>query len=137
MKLDVSRSSQVEIVEPQPGLTFLVIDGRHTFVEKDGALIPFVGSQPTLALLPSAYIDEGAIKYILKGADVMRPGIVRYDQWGEKETLVVVRDDKKGRGLAVGRASVPSEEMAGLSKGVSIRNLHHAGDGFWESYKLI
>ncbi len=137
MKLDVSRSSQVEIVEPQPGFRFLVIDGRHTFVEKDGSIIPFVGSQPTLALLPSAYIDEGAIKYILKGADVMRPGIVRYDQWGEKDALVVVRDDKKGRGLAVGRTSVPSEEMAGLSKGVSIKNLHHAGDGFWESYKLI
>jgi len=137
MKLDVSRSSQVEIVEPQPGFTFLVIDGGYTFLEKDGAIIPFVGSQPTLALLPSAYIDEGAIKYILKGADVMRPGIVRYDQWGGSDTLVAVRDDKKGRGLAVGRTSVASEEMAGLSKGVSIKNLHHAGDGFWESYKLI
>jgi len=137
MKLGVSRSSQVEIIEPQDGLRFLVIDGKHTFLEKDGLLVPFVGSQPTVALLPSAYIDDGAIKYILKGADVMRPGIVRYDQWGEKDALVVVRDEKKGRGLAVGRANIASEEMAGVAKGVSIRNLHHAGDGYWEAYKLI
>jgi len=137
MKLDMSRSAQVEIVEPGPGFRFLLIDDKYTFVEKDGSLIPFVGSQPTLALLPSAYIDEGAIKYILKGADVMRPGIVRYDQWGGRDALVVVRDDKKGRGLAIGRTTVPNEEMAGMTKGVSIKNLHHAGDGFWESYKLI
>jgi PUA domain protein len=137
MKLDVSRSSQVEIVEPETDLKFLVIDGKHTFVEKDGSLVPFVGSQPTLALLPSVYIDDGAIKYILKGADVMRPGIIRYDQWGGKDALVVVRDEKKGRGLAIGRANVSSEDMAALSKGISIKNLHHAGDRFWESHKQI
>jgi PUA domain protein len=137
VKLDVSRSSQVEIIEPEPECRFVVVDGKHTFVEKEGALIPFVGSQETLALLPSAYIDDGAIKFILKGADVMRPGIVRYDQWGGKDVLVVVRDEKKGRGLAIGRANVASEEMAGLTKGVSITNLHHAGDGFWTSHRLI
>ncbi len=137
INLDVSRSAQVEIIEPQDGLRFLVIDGKHTFIEKDGVLVPFVGSQATLALLPSAYIDDGAIKYILKGADVMRPGIVRHDQWGGKEALVVVRDDKKSRGLAVGRASVPSDERAGMTKGVSVRNLHHAGDAYWDAYKLI
>ena len=135
--LGVTRSSQVEIVEPQPDIKFLVVDGRHTFVEKDGATVPFVGSQQTLALLPSAYIDDGAIKFILKGADVMRPGIVRFDDWGAKDALVVIRDNSKGRGLAVGRATVASAEMAGMSKGVSIKSLHHAGDVYWESYKLI
>lgn len=137
IKLDVPRSSQVEIVEPEPGLRFLVIDGRYTFVEKDGLMIPAVGSQPTLALLPAVYVDDGAIRYILKGADVMRPGIVRYDQWGPKEVLVAVRDASKARGLAVGRAVVSSDEMAGLTKGVSIKNLHHAGDKIWDSYRRI
>jgi malignant T-cell-amplified sequence len=137
LKLEVSRSSQVEVIEPEPGLRFLVIDGRYTFVDKEGVLVPFVGSQQTMALLPSAFVDDGAIKYILKGADVMRPGIVRYDSWGEKDTLVAVRDEKKARGLAVGRAAVSSGEMAGIGKGISVKNLHHAGDRFWEAYKLI
>ncbi len=137
LKLDVSRSAQVEVIEPETGLRFLVIDGRYTFVEKEESLIPFVGSQQTLTLLKSAFVDEGAIKYILKGADVMRPGIVRYDPWGEKDALVAVRDEKKGRGLAVGRAAVSRDEMAGIGRGISVKNLHHAGDRFWEAYKLI
>lgn len=137
IKLDVPRSAQVEIIEPEPGLRFLVINGRYTFVDKDGSMIPAVGSQPTLALLPSAYVDDGAIKYILKGADVMRPGIVRYDPWGPKEVLVAVRDAAKERGLAVGRATVSSDEMAALTKGVSIKSLHHAGDKIWDSFRRI
>lgn len=137
LDLDVPRSAQVEVVEPLEGLKFLIIDGRHTFLEKDGALVPFVGSRETLALLPSAFIDDGAIKFILKGADVMRPGIARYDPWGAKDALVVIRDEGKGRALAVGRAAVASEEMAGMSKGVAIRSLHHAGDPYWESHKEI
>jgi malignant T-cell-amplified sequence len=137
MHLELPRSAQVEVVEPSPGLKFLVIDGRHTFLDKEGDLVPFVGSQETLALLPSAFIDEGAIRFILKGADVMRPGIVRYDAWGAKDALVVIRDDGKGRALAVGRATVQSDEMAGMSKGVAIRSLHHAGDPYWDSHKNV
>ena len=57
------------------------------------------------------------MKYILKGADVMRPGIVKYDEWGEKDALVVVRDEKKGRGLAVGRALRPERGDGGHDQG--------------------
>ena len=137
LKLDLSRAAQVEIIEPEEGHRFLVIEGRYTFVEKDGSFVPFVGSPETLALLPSAFIDDGAIRFILKGADVMRPGIVRYDPWGEKDVLVAVRDEKKRRGLAVGRTVVSSAEMAASNKGVSVKNLHHAGDKLWDSYKRI
>jgi PUA domain protein len=137
LTLDVSRSAQVEIIEPDEGIRFLVVDGRFTFVELEGSILPFVGSRALIGLLPSVYIDEGAVKYILKGADVMRPGIAKFDDWGDKEKLVVIRDHGKDRGLAVGRSLVPSSEMAGMSKGNCVKNLHHAGDRTWESYKKI
>ena len=133
--LDVPRSAQVEIVEPDDGVRFLVVDGRFTFVESEGAVLPFIGSRALTVLLPSVYIDDGAVKYILKGADVMRPGISKFDDWGGKEKLVVIRDAGKERGLAVGRSLVASSEMAALSKGNCVKNLHHAGDRIWESYK--
>lgn len=135
--LDAPRSAQVEIIEPEDGVVFLVIDDRFTFVEMGGSIVPFVGSRAVVDTLPSARIDDGAVKFILKGADVMRPGISSYDDWGEKERLVVVRDQAKGRGLAVGRALVPSSEMASMTKGACIRNIHHAGDRAWEAYKKI
>jgi PUA domain protein len=142
IQLDISRSAQVEIIEPEDGVKFVIVDGKYTFVEQGAPggpakFIPFVGSPSVLELFPSARIDDGAIKYIIKGADVMRPGILKYDEWGAKDRLVVVRDDAKGRGLAVGRTMVGSQEMAGLKKGNCIKNLHHAGDRIWDSYRKI
>lgn len=137
--LEVSRSAQVEILEPDEESKFVIIDGRFTFVSGgDGSgYLPFVGSSEAVGLFPSVTIDEGALKYIIKGADVMRPGISKYDDWGEPGRLVVVREDKKGRAAAVGRTAVKSSEMAELKKGNCIKNLHHAGDKFWDAYKKI
>jgi malignant T-cell-amplified sequence len=137
--LEVPRSAQVEILEPDEESKFVIIDGRFTFVRgvPDGGYIPFVGSGEAVGLFPSVTIDEGALKYIIKGADVMRPGISKYDEWGEAGKLVVVREDKKGRAAAVGKAAVASSEMAELKKGSCVKNLHHAGDKFWNAYKKI
>ena len=142
VQLGTTRSSQVEIVEPEDDVKFIIVDDRFAFVERpspsgEPSFIPFIGSQPVLTLFPSARIDDGAIKYILKGADVMRPGIVRYDEWGAKDRIVIVRDDAKGRGLAVGLTSVESQEMPKVAKGSCIKNIHHAGDRIWDSYKKM
>ena len=51
--------------------------------------------------------------------------------------LVVVRESKKGRAVAVGKAAVASSEMAELKKGNCVKNLHHAGDKYWNAYKTI
>jgi malignant T-cell-amplified sequence len=137
LHLDLPKSAQVEVVEPDEETKFVTVDGRFVFLEKDGSFLPFVGSPALTDLLPSVRIDDGAVKYIVKGADVMRPGIVKYDEWGEAGKLVVVRDDSKGRALAIGRTLVGSGEMAGLQKGNCVKNLHHAGDRFWHSHKAI
>lgn len=137
--LEVPRSAQVEILEPDEETKFVIIDGRFTFVSggPGGGYLPYVGSQDAVGLFPSVSIDEGALKYIIKGADVMRPGISKYDDWGDAGKLVVVREDQKGRAAAVGRTGVASSEMAELKKGNCVKNLHHAGDKFWNAYKKI
>jgi malignant T-cell-amplified sequence len=145
--LDVARSAQVEILEPDDETKFVIIDDRFTFLSKgktpaegggDGSeYLPYVGSKDVVGLFPSVFIDEGAVKYIIKGADVMRPGISKYDEWGDVGKLVVVREDKKGRAAAIGRTSVTSSAMAELKKGNCVSNLHHAGDRFWTAYKKI
>ncbi|HYR04984.1 MAG TPA: PUA domain-containing protein, partial [Nitrososphaerales archaeon] len=87
--LEVPRSAQVEILEPDDDSRFVIIDGRFTFVNggEGGGYLPYVGSAEAVALLPSLTIDEGAVKYIIKGADVMRPGISAYDEWGDAGKL--------------------------------------------------
>ena len=142
IRLEVGKSAQVEILEPDEQTKFVIIDGRFTFVsvtDQAGAksYFPYVGSAEAVGLFPSISIDEGALGFIIKGADVMRPGISKYDEWGEAGKLVVVREDKKGRAAAVGKAMVASSEMAELKKGNCVKNLHHAGDKFWNAYRTI
>ncbi len=136
--LDVQRSAQVETLEPDEETKFVIIDGRFTFVSaSEGGYFPFVGSPETVGLFPSVTIDEGALKYIIKGADVMRPGIVKYDDWGEAGKLVVVREEKRGRAAAIGRTTVATAEMGELKKGNCVKNIHHAGDKIWNVYRTI
>ena len=136
VSLDLPRSAQVSAAEPSEGVVFVSLDKRYTFVETGEETVPFLGSQETLGLFPSARVDEGAIKFVLNGADVMRPGIRSFDDFGAGR-LVVVREEKKGRGIAMGRSLFSSSEMARVQKGPSLKNLHYVGDRFWNLYKLV
>ena len=69
------------------------------------------------------------------GRDVLGGRILAWRTKAGK--LVVVRESKKGRAVAVGKAAVASSEMAELKKGNCVKNLHHAGDRYWNAYKTI
>jgi len=76
----------------------------------------------------------GAIRFICNGANVMRPGIVSTDEFN-KDDIVVVKDNKHGKYLAVGIALVASKEVQTMLKGQVINNMHYVSDKFWKSYK--
>ncbi len=135
--LVLTHSSQAECAEPADGVTFVTLEGKFVFVQRGDQFLPFLGSQDTLNLFPSAKVDEGAIKFLLNGADVMRPGIRSYDEWGDPGVTVVVREEKKGRGIAIAKSLVRSEEMGSLQKGPCLKNVHHIGDRFWNLYKEV
>lgn len=137
VNLDLSKSAQVENFEPEEGTRFVVVDEKFVFAGNDDGFVPFLGCQPLLELFPAVRIDEGAVRFIINGADVMRPGILSYDEWGDASRLVVVREEKKGRGVAIGRTLVKSEEMPAMGKGACVKNLHHVGDRYWTLYKQI
>ena len=136
VSLRLGKSAQAECAEPEDGAVFVVLDG-YEFVKTGDAYFPYVGSQPTLALFPQAVVDEGAIRFLLNGADVMRPGVRSFDDWGPAGTMVVVREEKKGRAIAVGTTVVSSSEARGMTKGGCVKNLHHVGDRFWNLHKTI
>jgi PUA domain protein len=137
VKLDLSRSAQVLNAEPEEGARFLIIDDNYTFIAVGDEFIPFIGSVALLSMFPSARVDEGALKFLVNGADVMRPGVISHDDWGPAGRIIVVRDQRKGRGIAVGKAMLDSKEMAEKAKGPCIKSLHHVGDKYWNLYKQI
>ncbi len=136
LTLNLPKSAQAQCAEPEDGAVFVALDGFE-FVRVGESFFPFLGSQATLALFPQAMVDEGAIKFLLNGADVMRPGIRRFDQWGEAGKMVVIREEKKGRAIAVGPAAVPSAEAEGMTKGGCVKNVHHVGDKYWSLHKAL
>lgn len=136
LRLGLPKSAQASSAEPEEGVVFTSLDG-YEFIQAGDGFIPFLGSQKTLELFPSATVDEGAIKFLLNGADVMRPGIRALDDWGGSGTLVVVKEEKKGRAIAIGSSAVPSEEAKRMSKGICLKNLHHVGDRYWNLHKSL
>jgi PUA domain protein len=136
LALDLSRSAQAECAEPEDGVVFVKLN-EYEFVQSGGTYFPYLGSQPSLALFPTVVVDEGATRFLVNGADVMRPGIRTMDDWGVAGKMVVVKEEKKGRAIVVGPTTVSGAEAAAMSKGGCVKNLHHVGDRYWNAHKSI
>lgn len=105
-------------------------------VQVRDVIVPFLGKPEQLHRFPSVTIDMGAIKFVCKGAKVMRPGIVDFDSFKIGD-IVVVKDQTHGRALAVGLALEDSEAAKAMSKGYIIDNIHYISDKMWEAYKEV
>ncbi|MFH1276740.1 MAG: DUF1947 domain-containing protein [Candidatus Woesearchaeota archaeon] len=85
-------------------------------------------------ILKKITIDMGAIKYIVNGADIMRPGIVEIEKNIEKNEPVVVVDINHKKPIAIGIALLYSEEMEKNNSGKVVKNIHYVGDEIWGLY---
>ncbi len=103
-------------------------------VEDD--FLPFLSETETLEKFPSVTVDMGAVKFMCKGANVMRPGIKKFTEF-EKDKLVCIVEESQHKFLAVGKAMVSSSELENMEKGEIVRNLHYISDKFWETGKTI
>jgi len=81
--------------------------------------------------LPHAVVDEGAVKHLLNGADVMAPGIVEVTEFRVGDVVSVWNPDKSAP-LVVGKALMSSSEIVTKRRGKAIENLHYAGDKVWK-----
>jgi PUA domain protein len=81
--------------------------------------------------LPVIVVDEGAIKPISRGADLMRPGILRIEGVFKSGSIVVVVEPNRGLPLAIHLAQYGSEEIKDMDRGRVSKSLHHLGDKYW------
>lgn len=78
-------------------------------------------------------VDEGAMSFVMNGADIMKPGIVYADENIKKDDFVYILVEEKESPIAVGLALVDKEEM-GEGKGKAIKNIHHLKDKIWNFF---
>ena len=98
--------------------------------------LPFLSETKMLEKFPNVMVDTGAVKFMCKGANVMRPGIKKFTEFG-KDKLVCIVEESQHKFLAVGKAMVSSSELENMEKGEIIKNMHYISDKFWEIGKTI
>ena len=98
--------------------------------------LPFLSETDTLEKFPNVMVDMGAVKFMCKGANVMRPGIKKFTEF-EKDKLVCIIEESQHKFLAVGKAMISSSELEDMEKGEVLKNLHYISDKFWEIGKTI
>ncbi len=98
--------------------------------------LPFLSETETLEKFPNVTVDMGAVKFMCKGANLMKPGIKKFTEF-EKDNLVCIIEESQHKFLAVGKAMVSSSELENMEKGEVIKNMHYISDKFWESGKTI
>ena len=99
-------------------------------------ILPFLDDIPILEKFPYVTVDMGAVKFLCKGANVMRPGIKKFSDFENGEIVCIV-EESQNKFLAVGKAKMSSKEAEDANKGEVIKNMHYISDDFWESKKEI
>ncbi|MFX0205962.1 MAG: PUA domain-containing protein [Candidatus Hodarchaeota archaeon] len=118
------------IKEPDRLLYLSSNSGKVLAFEWDRHLIPTIHIlRQNSDLLPSVWVDKGALTHLINGANVFGPGIVRMDKF-QANDVVVVKDISRETILCVGIACVASE--AAQKKGKSVTNIHWVGDNLWD-----
>jgi len=77
--------------------------------------LPFLSETETLEKFPSVTVDMGAVKFMCKGANLMRPGIRTFTEF-EKDKLVCIVEESQHKFLAVGKSVVSSQEVENMDK---------------------
>jgi malignant T-cell-amplified sequence len=136
INVSIPKIKNIKVFEIEDDKSILVIDSVIGISINDGLVLPFLGKPDILGKFPSIVVDSGSIKFICNGAKILRPGIIRFDDF-VKNDIVVVKDEKFEKYLSVGLALEDSAVAEKLQKGYVINNLHYVGDKFWNAFKEI
>ncbi|MEM4258023.1 MAG: RNA-binding protein [Candidatus Thermoplasmatota archaeon] len=105
-------------------IDFFMVDTRIFFTVR--GLMKY---QPEVAWV---VVDMGAVGFIVKGADIMVPGIVDVDSTIQEGEYVWVCDEQHHKPLAVGIALMSGEAMKLRTTGKAVKNIHYVGDDLWK-----
>jgi PUA domain protein len=126
--------TSLEVVETDFAEIFL-ISGKPLLFKSGNNVYPTLVFNEFLAVAPKAVVDMGAVPYVCKGANIMAPGIRRYEGDFKKGDTIYVVDEKHGKALAVGEVLYDHEQAKEVKQGVVVRNVHFVSDEVWEFVK--
>ena len=125
-------NSKVELIETDSE-DIILIDGIPMIMWIDGEPFPTIKGALELDI-QSRYVvvDMGAVKFVIKGADIMSPGITDADPNIKEGDLVIIIEESHRKPLATGRSLISGHEMVKNREGKAIKTIHHIGDKLWD-----
>lgn len=133
--MEIPKNKNLKVHEISSDAQIIVGNGVKA-LKVDEEYVPFLSEIEALEKFPYVMVDMGAVKFMCKGANVMRPGIKKHSEF-QKGDIVCVIEESHHKFLAVGKTLVSSEEMDSMEKGEVIKNLHYVSDKFWEIGKTL
>ena len=134
-KIDIPKVKNLKVYEIDDEIQ--LITGEEIKILKiKNEYIPFLSEVSTLNKFPYVQVDMGAVKFMCKGANLMRPGIKKNSEFS-KDDIVCIVEESQGKFLAVGKSEIDSSELENMDKGEILKNLHYISDKAWEISKTI
>ena len=134
-KIDIPKIKNLKVYEIDEDIQ--LITGKEIKILKKGnEYLPFLSEVETLKKFPFVQVDMGAVKFMCKGANVMRPGIKKFSDFS-KDDIVCIVEESQNKFLAIGKAEADSSELENMKNGEILKNLHYISDKAWEISKTI
>lgn len=114
----------------------ILVNGEAWFVKLGVKWIPhlrFILKNLQALRLPKVYVDKGAMEALLRGADLMAPGVKSIEGVFKEGDIVVICELESRKPFAVGRALASSDPIVKgeLRRGKVVENLHYFNDEIW------
>jgi PUA-domain protein len=140
LKTDLGRlfrdKVNVEVFETESAEIFL-INAKPVLVKADENIYPTLKFDEYFQTAPKVVVDMGAVPYVCNGANVMAPGIRRFEGQFAENDIVIVVDEKHSRPIAIGKILYGADKVRNVSQGTIVRNLYYVGDKTWNLLKEI
>ena len=134
-KMDIPKIKNLKVYEIDND-TQLITGNDIKILKIGNEYLPFLSETLTLEKFPYVQVDMGAVKFMCKGANLMRPGIKKFTDFS-KDDIVCIVEENHNKFLAVGIAQMNSSELHNIDKGEILKNLHYVSDKSWEISKTL
>ena len=139
------KKKPLKVVNVHGRIQLLLADSECVFYNhRDGPFLPCLHTLYKYpGILPRVQVDKGAIRHILRGSDVMCPGLTSAggqlpdDESSSKLSAgdpVAIYCQGKTHPVAVGRLKMSIQDIKEKNEGIGIHEVHHLDDGLWKSH---
>jgi PUA domain protein len=126
--------ANVELIQTEFAEIYF-INNKPSLFKIGEDIFPTLVFNEFFATAAKVVVNMGAVPHVCNGANVMAPGIIRFEGEFKEGDFILVVDEKHGKPLAVGEMTYNMYEAKKIKQGVVVKNIHFVGDRIWNFIK--